>query len=174
MTHAWHDHPKLERRFHPEAADDLQVLVHDGGPRLSDRSPELVWVTVTGCDSNDVFSGRVLNQPTQLTTVEQGTNIKFIAPSGKHLLMVTDKYIQERPNWIIHPCNQCGLDELFDAPSDLIRVVFPDLPEGGSMGMFSSFCGVCGGVQVVQDKDLEIKDQPPIQKSTKKWWQFWK
>jgi hypothetical protein len=86
--------------------------------------------------------------------------------------MVTQKYLEERSKWIIHPCNQCGLDELFDAPSDLIQKIFPDTPAGSSLGMFTSFCGACGGVQVVQDKDASIEDaQKPL--PVKKWWQFW-
>lgn len=172
MSQLWRDHPRLKGRFHPDAPDDVQVLVHDGGPRLTDSSPEAVWVTVTGCDADDVFTGHVLNQPQQLESVVQGTEIKFIAPSGDHLLMVTDRYLAERPMWIIQPCNQCGLDELFDAPSDLMRVIVPDIPEGATMAMFTSFCGVCGGVQVVQDAKGEFpksEEQP-----TKKWWQFWK
>ena len=174
MTQEWQNHPKLKGRFHPEFPDDVQVLVHDGGPRLTDRSPEGVWVTVTGCDDNDVFTGCVLNQPQQLTSVAQGAEIKFIAPSGEYLLMVTEKYLQERPNWNVQPCDQCGFDELFDAPSDLMRVIFPDVPESASMEMFTSFCGVCGGVQIVQDKDAELEDLRTTQQEEKKsWWRFW-
>lgn len=62
----WRDNQKLHRRFHAVAPDDLQVLVHDGGPLLTDRSPEAIWVIVTGCDSDEVFKGRILNQPKQL------------------------------------------------------------------------------------------------------------
>src|SRR5688572_7385786 len=76
----WRTHPKLKGRFLPEHPDDLQVIVHDGGPRITDRSPEAVWVTVTGCD-RDVFIGRVLNQPTQLRTVQQGQQIRFVMPA---------------------------------------------------------------------------------------------
>ncbi len=172
MTKNWRDHPKLHGRFHPDAPDDVQVIVHDGGPRITDKAPEAVWVTVTGYDY-DFFTGRILNQPQELKSVSEGTQIKFLAPSGEHLLMVTDKYLLERPNWIIHPCNQCGLDELFDPPSDLISVIFPDTPEGATMEMFTSFCGICGGAQVVQDKDAEIEDQSTVQQE-KKWWEFWK
>jgi hypothetical protein len=171
MTQTWRNHPKLQSRFHPEFPDDVEVLVHDGSPRLTDRSPEVVWVTVTGRDGNDIFTGRILNQPQQLTSVAQGAEIKFIAPSGEFLLMVTEKYLLERPNWNIQPCDQCGFDELFDAPSDLMRVIFPDI---AAMEMFTSFCGVCGGVQVVLDKNAELEDQPTAQQEKKRWWQFWK
>lgn len=174
MTHSWRDHPKLKHRFHPDAPDDVQVLVHDGGPRLSDRRPESVWVTVTGVDSSDVFTGRLLNQPHGLESIAQGSEIKFVAPSGEHLLMVTEKYISERRHWIIEPCNNCGLDELFDAPSDLIRVIFPDTAEDDTVEMFSSFCGVCGGIQVLQHVDSDLGGPRSRRARKSKWWQFWK
>ena len=177
MTEEWRNHPKLKRRFHAEFPGDVQVIIHDGGPRSTDRSPEVVWVTVTGFDGNDIFTGRVLNQPQQLTSVVQGAGIKFIVPSGEYLLMVTEKYLQERPDWIVRPCNQCGFDELFDVPSELIHVIFPDIyeNENRSMVMFTSFCGVCGGVQVVQHKDARLESQHnDKQEEKKKWWRFWK
>jgi hypothetical protein len=175
MSHEWRQHPKLRERFHPEAPDDLQVIVHDGGPRLSKKSPELVWVTVTAADGRDVFTGRVLNQPQQLKSVSQGTFIKFIAPAGDHLVMVNEKYLAERDRWNIHGCNKCGFNELFDAPSDLMRAIFPDLPADASMEMFTSFCGICGGVQVIQDKDAQpIEDEGMPETKPRKWWQFWR
>ena len=36
----WRDHPKLKGRFHESYPDDLQVMAHDGGPRLTDSRPE--------------------------------------------------------------------------------------------------------------------------------------
>lgn len=175
MSHEWRQHPKLRQRFHPDAPDDLQVIVHDGGPRLSKNSPELVWVTVTGTDGCDLFTGRVLNQPQQLKSVSQGTVIGFVAPAGDHLVMVTEKYLAERDRWNIHGCNKCGFDELFDAPSDLMRVIFPDLPADASMEMFTSFCGICGGVQVIQDKNAQsIDDESTPETKPRKWWQFWR
>jgi hypothetical protein len=102
VPHEWRKHPALQKRFHPEHADDLQVIVHDGGPRISDRKPELVWVT----------------------------------------LRVTEKYLRERPDWIIHPCENCGLSELFDAPSELMKAIFPDLQDGAVMESFTAVCGM--------------------------------
>ncbi len=149
----WRTHPKLKGRFLPEHPDDLQVIVHDGGPRITDRRPEAVWVTVNGCDG-DVFTGRVLNQPTQLCKVQQGQQIRFIIPArSEHPVLVTDKYLRERPSWTIYPCQRCGFSELFDAPSDLMRVVFPNLSEGEVMEMFTSLCPLCGGVQVVESTE---------------------
>ena len=173
MTHPWRDHPRLKGRFHATSPDDIQVIVHDGGPRLTDRSPEAVWVTVTGGGA-DVFLGRVLNQPQRLQTVRKGCIIKFVAAAGEYPLLVSEKYLFERPQWIIHPCSKCGLDELFDAPSDLIRVIFPTIPEGESMQVFTSFCGVCGGIQVVQNVNAKVENQVVTGHDIKKWWQFWK
>lgn len=146
----WQEYPKLQGRFHAELPDMLRVLVHDGGPRLTDRSPELIWVRVTG-GTEEVLEGRLSNCPNQLESVGEGSPILFVVPDGgEHPLRVTEKYLQERSSWVIAPCNGCGLTELFDAPSDLLRVVFPDLPPGASAETFTAFCGACGGFQLVQ------------------------
>ena len=122
-----------------------------------------------------MFNGTVLNQPKQLASIQEGSVITFIAPDGgAHPLMVTEKYLRERPDWIIHPCEKCGLTELFDAPSDMMRVVFPNTPEGSIIEMFTAFCGACGGTQVVLHKDLEIEGIHQVGEIHKKWWQFWK
>jgi hypothetical protein len=124
----WRQHPSLRGRFHPECPDDLQVVVHDGGPRMSAHPGELVWVRVTGVEGN-VFRGRLLNQPHNLQSVRLGDTIQFLVPTGgKHPLMVTEKYLRERANWSLHPCNKCGLSELFDAPSDLVSKSFRTFP----------------------------------------------
>ena len=173
MPHEWRDHPKLRGRFHPEYPDDVQVIVHDGGPRLTNHRPELIWVRIIHWDGN-LFRGTVLNQPEQLSSVSQGSEIQFLVPDGgEHPLMVTDKYLGERGYWIIQPCDQCGLSELFDAPSDLMRVVFSGAPPDSAMEMFTAFCGACGGVQVVQHREEQIEENSPEQQE-RKWWQFWK
>ena len=128
MSSEWRDNPKLKGRILPDYPDDLQVIVHDGGPRVTRSRPEAVWVTVTVMDGN-VFRARVLNQPHDLKNVSEGSDIKFVVADGAEFpIMVTDAYLRERGDWIIHPCNKCGLSELFDAPSDLIRAVFPNTP----------------------------------------------
>jgi len=168
----WHTHPKLKGRFLPDYPDDLQVLVHDGGPRTTDKKPEAVWVTVTGA-LDDVFTGRVLNEPTQLRTIRQGQTIRFIMPeASKFPILVTEKYLAERSVWRIRACEKCGFSELFDAPSDLISKLFPNTPEGSIMDMFTSKCPLCGGVQVIQStQDVGRPVQPSPKKS---WWQIWK
>jgi hypothetical protein len=173
MPHEWRNHPRLKGRLHPEHPDDVQVLVHDGGPRMTDRRPEAVWVHVVSIEG-DVFTGEVLNEPEQLTSVRQGDRAQFVVPaSGEHPLMVRPKYLAERDRWVIHPCNQCGLSELFDAPSDLIAKVFPNLPADQVPEMFTAFCGSCGGVQSVELAGAE-GDAALVPASLKKWWQFWK
>jgi len=177
MGSEWREHPKLSGRLHPDHPDDLQVLVHDGGPRITPNPAEAVWVTVTGTDG-DVFRGRVLNQPHNLRTVRQGSEILFVVVDGAEFpVMVTDKYLRERGAWNIHPCRQCGFSELFDAPSDLIRVVFPNTPAGAQMSMFTSFCPLCRGVQGVEARDNPVSGEggiaPALAPAKRPWWRFW-
>jgi hypothetical protein len=175
---AWRNHPKLIGQFLPEFPDDLKVYVHDGGPRITRNGAEAVWVSVRGWDG-DIFQGLVLNQPQRLVSVRQGSNIKFIIVDGaQHPIMVTDKYLAERDIWKITPCDKCGLLELFDAPSDLIRAVFPSTPSDATMGMFTAFCPLCGGIQIVTSRDhpsSNADDQQPIfpPKTKRPWWKIW-
>jgi hypothetical protein len=173
----WRDHPKLKGRFLPDYPDDLQVLVHDGGPRITRNPAEAVWVRVTGMDG-DVFRGRLLNQPHNLQSVRQGSEITFVVAEGAKLpVMVTDKYLTQRREWIIHPCRRCGFSELFDAPSDLIRVVFPHTPPDAQMSMFTALCPLCGGVQGVQSRTTLVpggkEAAPPPASGKRPWWRFW-
>ncbi len=171
----WREHPKLKGRFLPDHPDDLQVFVHDGGPRTSPNPAEAVWVSVTGVNG-EVFRGRVLNQPHNLRSVRQGSEITFVVADGAEFpVMVTDKYLRERGAWVIHPCRKCGHSELFDAPSDLMRAVFPNVPAGAQMSMFSAFCPLCGGVQVVQSKAGPDGGEtaPAAPPPKRPWWKFW-
>jgi hypothetical protein len=164
-------------RFLPHYPDDLQVLVHEGGPRITSNSPEAVWVSITEMEG-EVFRARVLNQPHNLQSIRQWSQIKFMVAEGaKYPVMVTDKYLAERGAWVIHPCRQCGFSELFDAPSDLIRVVFPNTPTGGALAMFTAFCPLCGGVQGVESRENPLADSeqahPPAPSARRPWWRFW-
>jgi len=153
----WRSDPLLQGRFHPEYPDDLQVIVHDGGPRLTKNSPELMWVSVVG-KSGRAYRGKVLNSPHNLRTVKQGEEILFLGgPKGIDPFRVTPKYLQEREHWHVLPCNKCGMPELFDAPTDLIAVIFPDLKDRKDVAeiKFTSFCPLCRGVQLVPDKPLD-------------------
>jgi hypothetical protein len=105
--------------------------------------------------------------------VQQGQQIRFMAAGSVHPVFVTDKYLRERVAWRIHSCRNCGLTELFDAPSDLMRVVFPNVPEGAIMEAFTSLCPLCGGVQSLEFRETSeqnAKTLPP----PKAWWQIWK
>jgi hypothetical protein len=178
---AWRYHPALRGCFHPEHPDDVQVLAHEGGPRFTKNPPELVWVRVGAivhCEGGaEFFRGTLLNQPKNLRNLNQGDSVQFIPGSGcPHPVMVTTSYLTERGNWMIQPCDKCGCAELFDAPSDLIRLVFPDRPTGTSPKAFTSFCPLCGGVQVVAATDFVLPDSssPSRVSPGKKWWQFWR
>jgi hypothetical protein len=153
----WRIDPLLQGRFHPEYPDDLQVVVHDGGPRLTKNPPELMWVSVVG-KSGRAYRGKLLNKPHNLTTVRQGEELLFLAGSKEiDPFRVTPKYLKEREHWHVLPCNKCGMPELFDAPSDLIAVIFPNLKDRKDVAemKFTSFCPLCRGVQLVSDKPLD-------------------
>jgi hypothetical protein len=179
MANEWRVHPLLRGRFASDYPDDLQVIAHDGGPVLTPHVPEIVWVTVTSMDG-DLFRGRVQSRPHNLRSVGQGDEIRFVMPEGtapRELLeqaagymrlpvasltgwlapvMVTDKYLRERGAWVIHPCERCGLSELFDAPSDLMRALFPHAPPEAGRSGFAAPCPQCGGEQ-----RLESRSSPP-------------
>lgn len=173
MPGSWRQHPRLEGRFHPDHPDDVQVVVHDGGPRLSRAAPEVVWVRITDGEG-DILSGTILNQPSDLVTVSAGSAIRFKIPtSGELPVMITEKYLAERSDWTVHACNRCGLTELFDAPSDLLRVVFPPGPGQPEAEVFTALCGWCGGTQLVQRVGTEAIEWPTA-KRPKRWWEFWR
>ncbi|MEE8104662.1 MAG: hypothetical protein V3T86_03910 [Planctomycetota bacterium] len=169
MTREWRDQPKLHGKFHPDFPDDVQVVAHDGYPRRVGRSSERIWVRISGVREDGAFAGRVLNKPHQLTTVSEGSEIIFVATAGEHLLMTTDAYLLDRPSWRITPCDQCGLDELFDPPSDLARALFPNMPADSMMASFTCFCGLCEGAHVVARADT-----PPDIVVQNRWWEFWR
>ena len=147
----WRSHARLTGRFHPQHPDHLQVVIHEGGPRLSKAAPELVWVEITHIEDENVFAGKILNQPRNLSSLSSGDQIKFVVPHmGKYPLLTTQKYLNERPQWKIHGCNKCGLTELFDAPSDLLQVIFPHMAADTEIEMFTSFCAFCGGIQGIE------------------------
>ncbi|PXX33704.1 hypothetical protein [Undibacterium pigrum] len=165
----WRNHPALQAKLHPQHPDDLQVIVHDGGPRLTERKPELVWVSINGMDK-DIFSGTVLNAPTQLQSISQHQQIQFALAGVEHPVLLTAKYLQEKAAWNIHACKQCGLSELFDAPSDLIKVIFPNIPADAQLEGFSSFCPLCHGVQLIESKVAPIEAEALPKRP---WWKFW-
>ena len=126
-----------------------------------------MWTTITALDGA-LFEGKVLNAPDQLTSVRQHQAIRFVVDAGTgYAVMVTDKYLQERPRWRINACGKCGFAELFDAPSDLIRATFSNLPEGATMDAFTALCALCGDVQTVEAVEPPAASPPPAKRA---WW----
>lgn len=142
----WRTDPRFGGKFTAAGyPDDLQVIIHDGGPRITDRPPELPYVRVISCVDDNVYRGYVLNKPHQLQTVKKGDLIMFTVPLAfKWPIYITRKYFEERVDWEIHPCTQCGMPELFDAPSDLLRILFPNIPSNSLPEMFTTLCPGCG------------------------------
>ena len=156
---SWRQHPKLQGRFHPEFPDDLQVIAHDGHPRISGHGAELVWVRVSAAEG-DVFRGKILNTPVRLTSVAEGTEILFIIPdAGEHPLHVSAQYLAQRGSWrLLMPCQKCGLTELLSPARDLFRSTFPSLGDDPLEKGFTltTKCGWCGGGQVVRIKRVPL------------------
>jgi len=167
----WRGDPLLAGKFHPQFPDDTQALVHDGDPRRTRISAEQCWVRLHRVEpaptralfvieqlgsplalpSPYVYVGELLNQPHALQSVKRGEPLKLISVHGMpNLLQVTDAYLRERANWAISPCNKCGATEVFDPPSVMGKFRFPGLPEGGVLESFTSFCTMCGGMQMLK------------------------
>lgn len=156
----WRDDPALRDRLHDSFLDDVQVLVHDGEPRRTERGGEECWVRITRAiqgpprlpdlKESVVYAGKLLNQPSQLTSVRQGDPIYFVCGGGLEFpLHVTEQYLLERPSWSIDPCTRCGMSECLDPPSVMIHTRFPNAMPGMTLQAFSAFCAACGGVQVL-------------------------
>jgi hypothetical protein len=148
----WRSDPGLSKHFHPQLKDDVQVLVHDGGPKLSQTKPEALWVRVDQKLEPGLFSGRVLNAPHELAKVAQFERIQFVAEEGSEFpIQVREAYLDERSQWSVEGCKRCGSTVLFDAPSDLIAGIFPSAEV--EPVSFTTFCGLCGGVQLVSKSE---------------------
>jgi hypothetical protein len=146
---AWHDDPLLAQRFHPDfPPDDLQVIVHDGGPRCAHTKPELVWARVTAAHA-DHYEAECLNQPESVRSVTLGQTLLFrVSAHGEFPFQVSRRYLEERDAWRIKGCAGCGFDELFNAPSELIQATFPDSSD--ELLAFTARCPFCGDGQLVE------------------------
>jgi hypothetical protein len=147
----WRNDPALKDKFTmPQYPDDVQVIVHEGGHRISPYGPELFWVRITG-KAGKCYKGILMNHPDKLPTLKQHQEILFIAANGgPHPTLITEKYIAERADWAIQPCDRCGNHEMFDAPSDFVKATFPQLAgQEFEMEGFTAFCNICKGVQAV-------------------------
>jgi hypothetical protein len=155
----WRDDVLLKGRFLPDYPDDLQVIVHDGGPRITEAAPELVWAHLNGMTKDGHFTAVVHNKPHGLKGVTAGGQIQFMMkPSWEHPVQVRDEYLKERLDWKILACDKCGFDELFDPPSALMAKIFSNVPADAKPEAFTSFCPLCGGVQMVGHKDANLED----------------
>lgn len=181
MEAPWRQDPLLVGRFHPKHLDDLQVVVHDGGPRMSAIPPELMWVRLHevalafGPDWR-TYRGVLLNQPQRLPNLNVGAELLVLPVRGSpHPIRTSMHYLVERAEYDVIPCNKCGFSELFDPPSTLIAKIFPNIPEGSRMERFTTFCPICGGAQEVvahaggeqAESDLEMTNPP------ERWWKDW-
>ncbi len=156
--------PNLARLMNPQHPGDLQVAVHQGGPKTSQTPPELCWVHHTGRSSASTarhiyHTGILLNQPTHIAGYHKGQEVTFIAPQhGDAAVLTTPEYRAERDAWHIRPCEACGFSELMDAPSKLASVSFPDAPAGSTPIIFTTRCGICGSGRV----GLELVNRPDV------------
>lgn len=127
LEHPWRAAPALAGRFTvPGYPDDLQVLVHDGGPKFTESPLELIWARVVSQEGCDFFA-IAANQPTGVHAVRHGEMFAFRASAGlPHPLMVSADYRRERSRASIEPCERCGADELLDPPSRLVAHAFGD------------------------------------------------
>ena len=195
----WRTDPALQGRFHADFADDLQVMVHDGEPRRTQRPPEACFVRVTGVagvlriphappnaqppvpasvlqwTELPIYRGTVLNAPHNLTTVRQSQSIEFVAAAGlPYPVQITPQYAQERSQWCITPCSGCGGDQTLDPMTTMAKTRFPDAPGGSIPIAFSSICP-CGGTMMLAMADVPRAPAPPSTSGdgAKPWWKFW-
>jgi hypothetical protein len=175
----WRSDPIMLGAAHESFIDDVQVIVHDGEPRRTSRQLEHCWVRVLSAKqmaprtvifneaaakmdaaafdvkysgTRFVYTGRLISQPTQLTTIKAGDELTFVSAEGVNKpVRVTEKYIQECARWHFQPCSKCGMVETLDPPSVMARTRFPDTPAGADVRSFTSFCMNCGkeGMQML-------------------------
>jgi hypothetical protein len=148
---SWRTDPRLSARFHPDFPDDLQVLVHDGGPKISRNPPELIWARVVGERDGD-YEAIALNQPYQLASVKEGGRFVFrVREAAPHPFLVSEEYRSDRQQWQVEPCTACGVDELLDPPSRLASLSFR-VPDGVVMQAFTQGCPMCGQGHLVAQR----------------------
>jgi hypothetical protein len=154
----WRHDPALLGRLHVRFPDDVPVLVHDGDPRRTSRRGEVCWVRLDAAAegaprpvsgqqaATRLYRGALLSRPRALTSVAAGDRVAVLAePGGRHPLLVTDRYLDERAGWRITPCARCGLHEGLDPPSVMAATRFPDLAVDVRPPAFSAPCPLCSG-----------------------------
>jgi hypothetical protein len=171
----WRSDPDLATRFHPRFPDHLQVVLHDGEPRRSSRSPEACWVEVTALHGRVRFPGvagdigasretervhwverpvyrATLLHATKALTICEGQSLLFVVvPGVPYPLQIDESYLAERVRWAFRPCDRCGADQGLDPPSTMARTRFASKP-GWEPIRFTAFCS-CGGTMELQRLD---------------------
>ena len=173
----WRSDPLLLGHFSQEwCPDDLLVLVHDGDPRRTGRNLEGCWVRINGVEPapdrpgfdaggepvlpprGSVYIATLLNQPDQLDSVHEGDQIRFLPIAAGLPILVTEAYLAERSRWQIGTCPVCGLNEVFDPPSLILRdLLHEQNVSPAQVAFFAVPCARChssarpAGQQVIAD-----------------------
>jgi hypothetical protein len=94
-----------------------------------------------------LYAGTLLNQPHQLKSIQAGASIIFTAnPGVEDCVMVTPEILEERWDWQVTACNQCGFHEMLDPPSVMFQTRFPQAEPNHEVLQFSAHCPLCGGM----------------------------
>lgn len=166
----WRNHPVLKDKFHRDYPDDTQAFLHEGF-RATTVKPELVWIRVTGMNDN-IVTAELLNQPVNLKSFHANESYTFQLNGSGKLIYVSPEYLEEIKDWKISPCEKCANDVLFDTPSTICRIAFPDMPGDAVMQVFTTFCPMCGNAMAVSQRTFEDNaNRNPV---NKKWYEFWK
>jgi hypothetical protein len=145
----WKNDPSLKGRFHPNAPDDIEVVIHDGHPGFSGKSPERAWVRVRG-RRGSAWMGTLLNQPFHLKSKSEGSEVLFVAPAkGKYLVQVSEQYLREREEWRIGECSQCGMTETLSPPSEILTHTNVPADARSQVRQVTAPCPFCKGSQVL-------------------------
>jgi hypothetical protein len=115
-------------------------------------------VRIDGCDDgaprpvtgqpagSRLYRATLASTPRALTSIAAGAPLRFLAdPGGRHPLMVTDAYLDERAHWQLTPCPRCGLHEGLDPPSLMAATRFPELAADARPLVFAAPCPACTG-----------------------------
>ena len=166
----WRENPLLKDKFHQQYPDDIEAIVHEGF-RASTNEPEVVWIRITDMNGQ-LITAELLNQPTYLHSFKAGTTYSFLLSASGKIIFVTPQYLKEISDWTFHACEKCANDVLFDTPSKIQQIAFPNLPEGAVLQTFTTFCPLCGSAVALESKDVD--DDGGDERPAKKWYEFWK
>jgi hypothetical protein len=183
VSSEWEQIPYLANKLHPINRNQVQVCIHDGGPvpavcvvrpqknaRIEEvaiassnhfKMPQLLWAEIVGRRGR-IFEARLLQDPIIVRQIQKDSHFLFqIKPDSPWPFLVTEKYLADRVNWTISPCNKCGFSELFDPPSQLIQSYLPGVKVSAVDG-FSWQCPAdCSGfIMIDQNLMLQKTTQP--------------